>query len=79
MKRNEDSNTTSAPRTAIISRDDTGPIGVCIYLTSSELLEIGIDPVQAKQIEYRLIQVDDRTLLSITKCSVACTKSSISD
>ena len=69
MSQLRDSCTITTPRTATISQDDSGSIGVCIFLTAAELGELGVDPIQADAIEYRLVQVNDKYLLSITEAS----------
>lgn len=82
MNQLRDSCTITTPRTATISQDDSGSIGVCIFLTAAELRELGVDPTQADTIEYHLVQANGQSLLSITEASIpseATVRDSIGD
>jgi len=79
MTSQKDSKLIANPRTATISQNESGPIGVCIFLTAAELFEFNVDPGQAESIEYKLVRVDGETRLKIVDSAIACAKDSISD
>jgi hypothetical protein len=59
----------SERRSAKVAKTESGPIGVCIFLTAHELRELDVDPAQADEIEYRPVQVDNRPTLRIMESS----------
>lgn len=70
MNLSGDSHTIAPPRTATISRNDAEPIGVCIFIDTAELRELGVNPVDVEAISYRLIQVNGQPVLGIKESSL---------
>ena len=71
MSQNSDLKTLTAPRIATISRNDTGPIGSCIFLATGDLRELGVDTTQTDAIAYRLVEVNGQIALDIMEYSAS--------
>lgn len=69
----------SLPRTATISRNNTDPVGVCIFLSSEELRKLSVDPAQTDYVQYSIVQVNSKYMLEITESAIVTTQDSISD
>ena len=54
------------PRYARLGAPQENPVGVCIFLSKSDLYELNIDPDDRKAVEYRIRELGTDRVVSIS-------------
>lgn len=59
------------PRYARLGTHQENPVGACIFLSTSDLYELNIDPDSLKAIEYRIREFGTNRVVSISAADPA--------